>query len=40
MTDIQPYQLELEEPLQDEGDFDCFEKKRNHRRKCEESREH
>jgi len=25
MTDVQPYQFELEEPLQDEDDSDCFE---------------
>ena len=25
MTDIQPYQFEPEEPLQDEDDSDCFE---------------
>jgi hypothetical protein len=41
MTEIQPYQFEQEEALQDEDDSDCFkEKKRNHRRNHEENREH
>jgi len=40
MNDTQPYQFEPEEPLQDEDDSDCFEKKWNHRRKREENRGH